>query len=320
MYILTAAQTVWLPDQASTIASEVDSLFYFILYWVIFFFVLVAVITFYFSWRYKDLKKKGLTSSVDHNTLLEIVWTLIPFILVMIVFFWGARTYIKMNVIPYGAMEVKVKAQKWSWNFIYKEGFSNPQELVVPVNKPIKLLMESQDVLHSFYVPDFRVKMDVIPNRYTQLWFEATKIGEFDILCTEYCGKSHSMMLGKVKVLSQSDYEQWVETVNVIDESIPLVDVGRTTYKKYACNTCHSINGDSGVGPTLKDIWNTEVIHQNGSTALIDENYIRESILDPRKNIVKGFQNGNMPTFKGLIKDREIDGIIEYIKELKTTN
>ena len=316
MILNATNQTIWLPQQASTIAAEVDSLFYFIFYWVVFFFILVLLVTFYFSWKYKS-KKKGLTSSLDHNTTLEITWTIIPLILTLVVFFWGAETYIKMNIIPYGAMEVNVTAQKWSWNFTYKEGFSNPKVLVVPVNKPVKLLMQSQDVLHSFYVPDFRVKMDVIPNRYMMLWFEPTKIGEFDIFCTEYCGKSHSEMLGKVRVLSQSDYERWVEEVNVIDESIPLVEVGKTAYKRYACNTCHSIDGTQETGPSFKGIWGSEVIHEVNDPVNLDENYIRESILYPQMNIVKGFPNGNMPTFKGLIRDREIEGIIEYIKELK---
>lgn len=316
MILNATNQTTWLPQQASTIAAEVDSLFYFVLYWVVFFFVLVLLVTLYFSWKYKS-RKKGLTSSLDHNTTLEVIWTVIPLILTLFVCYWGAETYLKMNIIPYGAMEVNVTAQKWSWNFTYKEGFSNPKVLVVPVNKPVKLLMQSQDVLHSFYVPDFRVKMDVIPNRYMMLWFEPTKIGEFDIFCTEYCGKSHSEMLGKVRVLSQSDYERWVEEVNVIDESIPLVEVGKTAYKRYACNTCHSIDGTQGTGPSFKGIWGSEVIHEVTDPGNLDENYIRESILYPQKNIVKGFPSGNMPTFKGLIRDREIQGIIEYIKELK---
>ena len=317
MLLNATEQTAWLPQQASTIASEVDALFYFIYYWTIFFLALVVFCTFYFGWKYKSKGQKGLTSSNDHNTLLEVTWTGIPFILVMIVFFWGAESFIKMNIVPYGAMEVNVTAQKWSWNFRYKEGFSNPRELVVPVNTPIKLIMESQDVLHSFYVPEFRVKMDIIPNRYMLTWFEATTTGEFDIMCTEYCGSSHSEMLGKVIVKTQSDYEAWLDKVNIIDESIPLVNVGKTAYKRYACNTCHSIDGTLGTGPSLKGIWNTMVDHESTAMLLVDENYIRESILYPQKNIVKGFPNGNMPTFKGLIRDREIEGLIEYIKTLK---
>ena len=311
----TTAKTIWLPEQVSTFAHEIDSLFYFVYYWVIFFFVLVAVGTFYFSWKYKS-NRKGLTSPIDHNTTLEVTWTIIPLLLTMVVFFWGAKTYIKMNIAPYDSMEVNVKAQKWFWTFTYKEGFTNSNDLVVPVNKPVKLIMESQDVLHSFFVPDFRVKMDVIPNRYMMLWFEPTKIGEYDIFCTEYCGKSHSEMLGKVRVLSQSDYEKWLIAANVVDESIPLVDLGETIYKKNACYTCHSTDGSTVIGPSFKGIWETEMKHADGTTAIVDENYILESLIEPQKKIVEGYQ-GVMPSYKGILRDREIQGVIEYIKSLK---
>ena len=309
------AQTTWLPDQVSTFAPEVDSLFYFIYYWSIFFFILVAVGTFYFSWKYKN-KGKGLTSSLDHNTTLEVVWTIIPLILTMIVFFWGARTYIKMNIAPYDSMEINVKAQKWFWTFTYKEGFTSSNELVVPVNQPIKLILQSQDVLHGFYVPDFRVKIDVIPNRYMTLWFEATQIGEYDIFCAEYCGKSHSEMLGKVKVLSDPDYIKWLAEANIVDESIPLVDLGEMIYKKNACYTCHSTDDSKVIGPSFKGIWGTTMNHTDGSSAIVDENYILESLIEPQKKIVDGYQ-AVMPSYKGILRDREIEGVIEYIKSLK---
>ena len=312
---IATTKTLWLPEQVSTVANEVDSLFYFILYWVIFFFILVLLGTFYFSWKYKS-RKKGVTSSLDHNTTLEVIWTIIPLLLTMIVFFWGAKTYLKMNIVPYNAMEVNVKAQKWFWTFTYKEGFTSSNELVVPVNKPVKLIMESQDVLHSFFVPDFRVKMDVIPNRYMMLWFEPTKIGEYDIFCTEYCGKSHSEMLGKVRVLSDKDYEEWLVTANVVDESIPLVDLGEMIYKKNACYTCHSTDGSTVIGPSFKGVWGTTMKHADGSSAIVDENYILESIIEPQKKIVDGYQ-GVMPSYKGILRDREIEGVIEYIKSLK---
>ena len=308
-------QTTWLPDQVSTFASEIDSLFYFVLYWVIFFFILVVVGTFYFCWKYSSTQR-GVTSPLDHNTALEVTWTIIPLLLTMIVFFWGARTYIKMNIAPYDSMEVNVKAQKWFWTFTYKEGFTNSNELVIPVDKPVKLIMESQDVLHSFYAPDFRVKMDVIPNRYMMLWFEPTKIGEYDIFCTEYCGKSHSEMLGKVKVLSQSDYDEWIVDANVVDESIPLVDLGKMIYKKNACYTCHSTDGSKIIGPSFKGIWGSTMEHTDGSTVVVDENYILESINQPQKKIVSGYQSV-MPSYKGILRDREIQGVIEYIKLLK---
>jgi len=316
IYLLTAAQTIWLPDQASTIASEVDSLFYFILYWTIFFLFLVTFVTFYFSWKYRDLKKKGLTTSFDHNALLEITWTLIPFILVMIVFFWGARTYIKMNVVPYGAMQVDVTAKQWKWYFHYDEGITSPDILTVPVNKPVKLEMQSPDVLHSLYIPDFRVKMDIIPNRYTQLWFEATEIGEFDIFCTEYCGKEHSKMLGKVRVVSEEDYQEFLSKS---DEDMSLFALGELVYtKKHACNSCHTIDGSALIGPSLKGIWNKEVEHEEAKSEIVNSTYIKESILYPQEKIVKGYRNKIMSTYKGLISEREIKAIIKYIECLES--
>ena len=316
IFLNLIAQTTWMPEQASTIAPEVDALFYFILYWVIFFLCLVIIGALYFSWKYKDVTKKGLTSPLDHNNILEITWTVIPFILLMIVFFWGTRTYLKMNTVPYDAMEVNVTAQKWFWTFNYNEGIVSPNELVVPVDKPVKLIMQSQDVLHSLYIPSFRVKMDVIPNRYMMLWFEANKIGEYDIFCTEYCGQSHSEMLGKVKVLSKSDYQQWLIDANTVDESVPLVDLGEEIYKKNACYTCHSTDGSKIIGPSFKGAWGTNIKHTDGSSAVVDQNYILESIIEPQKKIVDGYQ-GVMPSYKGILKDREIQGVIEFIKSLK---
>jgi len=318
MYLLTAAQTVWLPAQASTIASEVDSLFYFILYWTIFFLFLVTFVTFYFSWKYRDLKKKGLTSSFDHNTLLEVIWTLIPFILVMIVFFWGARTYIKMNVVPYGAMKVNVKAKQWQWYFQYNEGFIKSDTLTVPVDTPVKLEMESNDVLHSLYIPDFRVKMDIIPNRYTQLWFEATEVGVFDIFCTEYCGKEHSKMLGKVNVVSEEEYEKFLSKA---DAEMPLFELGQLVYsKKHKCNSCHTIDGTPLIGPSLKGIWNNPVEHEEGESGIVDATYIKQSILYPQEKIVKGYKNQIMTTYKGLITDIELNAVIKYIECLESDN
>ena len=308
-------QSLWMPDQVSTIASEVDSLFYFILYWVYFFLGIVIIGIIYFGWKYKS-NKRGVTKPLDHNNLLEFTWTLFPLLLTMVVFFWGAKSYLKMNIVPYDAMEVNVSAQKWFFTFTYKEGFTISNELVVPVDKAVKLVMESQDVLHGFYVPDFRVKMDIIPNRYMITWFEATEIGEYDIFCTEYCGTSHSQMLAKVKVLSKEDYEAWLKKANVVDESIPLVDLGEIIYKKNACNTCHSIDGSKMIGPSFKGIWNTTVEHTDGSTALVDENYVYESILEPQKKIISGYQ-GVMPSYKGILRERELQGVVEFIKSLK---
>jgi cytochrome c oxidase subunit II len=309
--------TFMLPSASSTIAGEVDSLFYFIFYTAAILFVLVIGVMVYFVIRYKKKDNDDkLTSSVDHNNFLEITWTVIPAILVMVVFFWGFKIYMKMNVIPSQAMEIKVTAQKWFWSFDYAEGVNVTNELTVPVNTPVKLLMSSQDVLHSFFVPSFRTKMDVLPNRYSMLWFEATETGEFDLYCTEYCGLSHSEMIGKVIVVTKEEYDLWVEKESVIDESIPLDVLGKDLFKKKACYTCHSLDGTRLVGPTFKDLFGSEVRHKDGSTAIVDENYIRESLLEPNAKIIEGY-SPVMPTFQGQLKDREIDGLSAFIKSLK---
>jgi len=177
--------TLYLPPPGSTIAGEVDALFYFIFYASLVLFAIVMMATIYFIIRYRRRGEKELTSGVAHNTKLELAWTIIPTILVFIVFVWGFKTYLKMHVIPADALEIKATGQKWFWTFDYPNGANNINDLVVPVGKPVKLLLSSQDVIHSFFVPDFRVKMDVLPNRYTMTWFEATETGEFEIFCTE---------------------------------------------------------------------------------------------------------------------------------------
>jgi cytochrome c oxidase subunit 2 len=222
-----------------------------------------------------------------------------------------------MHVAPRDALEVKVTGQKWFWTFDYKNGANSLNDLYVPVGKTVKLLMSSQDVIHSFYVPDFRMKMDVLPNRYTIAWFEALDTGEYDIFCTEYCGKGHSEMLGKVKVLSEEDYLAWLEKSAVdIPEGVSLEEAGEQLYKSKACATCHSIDGKPGVAPSFLGLYGSIENLTDGSKVQVDENYIRESILDPRAKVTLGFQPV-MPTFQGVLKDRQIDALIAYIKSLK---
>jgi len=211
---------------------------------------------------------------------------------------------------------VKVTAQKWFWPFDYPEGASTVNELAAPLNTPVKLLMSSQDVIHSFFVPNFRVKMDVLPNRYSITWFEATRRGEFDLFCTEYCGKGHAEMIGKVRVVSESEYGQWLETGSGPAEGEGLVDYGRRLYVSKACNTCHSVDGSANVGPSFKQRFGNSQAMADGSFIMVDENYLRESILNPQAKIVAGF-DPVMPTYQGLLKDREVDALIEFIKSLK---
>jgi len=305
----------WLPSQSSTLSGGVDALFHFILYASTVFFAIVVFSVIYFGLRYRRRGKTTLTSGKDHNLALEITWTAIPTVLIMIVFFWGFKGYMRQAVAPSHAIEVKVTGQKWFWTFDYPEGANAVNELVVPVSKPIKLLMSSADVIHSFFVPSFRVKMDVVPNRYSVTWFEATKEGEYDLFCSEYCGQGHSKMIGKVKVVNDSAYAAWLDASTVLGEGLSLEEYGEQLYKQKACVTCHTIDGSRLEGPSFLGIYGSMVTLSDGSKVLMDENYIRESILSPKAKIVEGYQPV-MPTFQGVLKERQIDALIAFIKKL----
>lgn len=306
---------LFLPPANSTLASEIDPLWGF-LFWssTIMFIIVVAMIT-VFVVKYRRRGKDTLTTGVAHNTTLEVAWTVIPTILVMIIFIWGFKSYIKFYVAPKDAMEIKVTGQKWFWTFDYPQGANTVNDLTVPVGKPVKLLLSSKDVLHSFYVPNFRIKMDVLPNRYTVAWFEATHVGDYQIFCTEYCGKGHSEMLGKVKVVSETEFNKWVESSSGMGEGLSLEEFGAQLYKSKACITCHTLDGTKLVGPSFKGLFGREEAMTDGQRLVADENYIRESILDPRAHIVNGY-DPVMPTYQGILKDRQIDALIAYIKTL----
>lgn len=308
--------SLFFPAQSSTLAPEVDGLFNFILYLSIIFFILVVGGTFYFAWKYRKKGKDDFTQDLSHNNTLEVLWTVIPTILVFIIFVWGFKTYLKMNVPPDNSMEIKVTGQKWFWTFNYPEGATTTNELVVPVHQPVRLLLSSRDVIHSFFVPNFRMKMDVVPNRYTETWFEATEPGEYNLFCTEYCGKGHSEMIGKVKVLSASEYKNWLASAANAGADMKPEELGAKLYKDKACFTCHTIDGNPLVGPTFKGVFGRTEKLTNGQTIKVDENYIRESVLEPQAKVVDGFQPV-MPTYQGVLKDKEIDALIAYFKTLK---
>jgi cytochrome c oxidase subunit II len=304
-----------LPPSSSTIAPEVDTLFYTILGVSIFFFVIVISLAIFFTLKYRRRGQANLNIQSDHNTSLEIVWTVIPLIIVMIIFVMGFRVYLKQYVAPKDAIEIKVTAQRWTWNFSYPNG-TNGNELVVPVGKPVKLLMSSVDVIHGFYIPDFRIKQDVLPNRYTTVWFEAPDPGEHIITCTQYCGLGHSAMMSKVRVLSQNEYAKWL----AISASGPAPGVspekyGESLYKSKGCVSCHTIDGTASVGPTFKNLYGTKVALESDKVMTVDENYIRTCILEPDKIRVKGFPPV-MPTFQGTLNDKDIDAIIAFIKSM----
>lgn len=307
--------TLFLPPASSTIAPEVDALFQFILVTSIIFFIIVVFGAIYFIYRYRKKGKQDFTSDISENRKLEIAWTVIPTILVFIIFFWGFRTYLKMHIAPAESIQIKATGQKWFWQFDYENGATSTNDLVVPVNKPVELLLSSQDVVHSFFVPNFRIKMDVLPNRYTLIWFEASHEGEYDLFCAEFCGTGHSKMIGKVKVLSEREYNEWLDADSNPGEGLSLEEYGAQLYQSKACITCHSIDGSPNTGPSFTGLFGRTEQFIDGTSASADENYLRESILNPQTKIVQGYQPV-MPTYQGILKDREIDALVTYIKSL----
>lgn len=310
--------TLFLPRGGSTLAGEVDALFYFLVYAsiVLFGIVVFGIILFSLRYRRKRAEKETVTAAISHNIKLELLWSIIPTILVIIVFFWGFNVYMKMNIVPKDAMEIKVTGQKWFWSFDYPEGITTVNELVVPANKPVKLLMSSKDVIHSFFVPDFRMKMDVLPNRYTIAWFEATGIGDHNLFCAEFCGDKHSDMIGKVRVVSEREYSEWLESGASLADDMPPEKRGEKLFTTRACYTCHDIEGKRSVGPPLNGIFGKPVVLDGGEQQIVDENYFRESVLNPQASIVAGYQPV-MPTYQGILKDRDIDALIAYIKSME---
>ena len=304
--------TLWLPEGASTIAGEVDALFYFI-YWVsVIMFIGVIGTMVYFMVAYRRRSEADRPVPIKENKLVEASWIVIPTILVLLVFTWGFKTFIKLSVAPPNSYEITVRAQKWAWQFEYPNGVIS-NELHVPVSRPVKLRMSSVDVLHSFFVPEFRVKHDIVPNRYTSVWFEATRQDTFQVMCTEYCGTLHSSMLAFVIVQSQDEFNAWLAE-SLLDESATPAERGALLYQQQACNGCHSLDGAAGVGPTFQGLFGTQRSFTDGATATADANYIRESILQPSAKVVQGFAPVMPAAYAGL-SEQELSALIAFIQE-----
>lgn len=291
----------------------------FLVWLSLFFFALVAGLMFYSIIRYRRRSPNDVTPYITHHLGLEVTWTIVPLIIVIGIFFWGFNGYMQAFVAPGEALEITVTGKKWQWQFEYPNGVRTINEFAVPVNRPVKLILQSEDVLHNFYLPTFRVKHDVVPGRYTELWFEATQKGEHVVECAFYCGSGHSKMYAKALVMEDDKYKEWVDNGGLIEDPahpIPPAKRGARVYESKGCNACHSLDGTRGQGPSWKGIWGQEHKMQDGSVYKVDENYVRTSILNPHKMVVAGFQDV-MPVFQGLLTDKDIDGVIAYIKELK---
>ncbi len=317
LLINKAMADAFMPEQGTEIAKQVDNLYGFL---VVVSFISCAILIggmIYFVMKYKRKSENDKTAYITHDTRLEVLWSVVPLIIFLVVFAWGWVIYHDMRTMPKDALEVHVTGKQWAWTAEYKNGVK-ATEIVVPVNKDVKIILASEDVIHSFYVPSFRIKQDAIPGRYTAVWFKATKLGEFHVFCTEYCGTSHAAMITKLKVVTQDEFDKWL-----IEESeiglLPIAQRGAKIFQTRACASCHNVDNPAAkVGPSMFKRWGTEAALLDGSKVAFDENYLRESILNPQEKIAAGFPKPSpMPSFQGQLSESELSAIIEYIKELK---
>ncbi len=313
-------QTALFPENASTIAGQVDALFFFMIAVSAFFGLLIAALVVYLSVRYRRRGDANAVGAAVHGSLkLEIAWTAIPFLIAMVMFYWGASVYMTMARPPDDAHEIFVVGKQWMWKLQHLEGRREINELHIPVGQPIKLTMTSEDVIHSFFIPAFRIKSDVVPGRYSTLWFEPTKVGTYHLFCAEYCGTEHSLMIGKVVVMEPSEFQAWLsESPHHVTRgalSGSPREIGRELFTQKGCITCHK--GASGImGPSLTGVFGRERKLSDGRTVVADLAYLRESILAPQAKLLDGYQPV-MPTFQGQIDEDGILALIEYIKSLR---
>ncbi|MDR3701956.1 MAG: cytochrome c oxidase subunit II [Candidatus Sulfopaludibacter sp.] len=299
------------PEQASTFAPDVDHLLFFLLAVSVFFTVVIFSAIFYFAIRYRRRSEQELPRHVHTGMALEIVWSVIPFGLTMIMFTWGAAIFFKESRPPEDALPIYVVAKQWMWKLQHMEGQREINELHVPLGRTVKLTMTSEDVIHSFFVPAFRTKQDVVPGRYSTTWWKPTKAGKYHLFCAEYCGTKHSGMIGWIYVMEPQDYQKWLSGGAA---SGSMAENGAKLFQDLACSNCHKADG-SGRCPSLVGLFGRDVKLSDGKVIKADEAYIRESILQPNAKIVAGFQPV-MPTFQGLVTEEGVLSLIEYVKSL----
>ena len=294
-----------IPEQASTIARGVDHLYYFVTAVDLFFTVLIFLTIFYFAIRYRRRSENERPAKTKTFLPLELTWSIIPAILCGVMFTWSASIFIRESRPPRNSMEIFVVAKQWMWKLQHPNGRREIDELHIPVDTPIKLTMTSEDVIHDFFVPAFRVKKDVVPGQYSSLWFEATKVGKYHLFCAQYCGTNHSKMRGWVYVMTSEDYQRWLHEGI---KTVSMADAGAQLYEKFGCITCHG----TGKGPSYAGLYGHPVKLSDGSTVMADDAYLRESILFPTAQIVAGYPP-IMPTFKGQPRGEGLLDLIAYI-------
>lgn len=310
----TGENGLWLPPAESTTAHQIDNLFNFVMVTSIILTLVVAGAMVYFVVKYRRRSHADRPVDVHESKLLETVWIVVPTLLVLAVFFWGFRAYVGTYIPPSDAITINVKGQKWSWLFEYENGINAPNEVWVPVDTPIRFEMTSQDVLHSFYVPEFRIKHDVLPNRYTYVWFQAPREGVYQAVCTEYCGTAHSNMGAKIRVVSRQEYYRVLREGPPTGAPKAPAALGEELYTQRNCNNCHSLDGSSGVGPTWLGLWGAP--RPGSASGVADEAYITESILYPQAYITPGYEGQNMPSYDGQLNEEQLAGLSAYIRLL----
>jgi len=298
------------PEQASSMASQVDGLYFLLIAVSAFFTLLIFVMIFVFAVKYrKSVHPKS--EHIEGSLPLELTWTLIPLGICMIFFAWGALIFFQNARPPRGAMEIYVVGKQWMWKIEHETGQREIDALHVPVNRDIKLIMSSQDVIHSFYIPAFRIKADVLPGRYTSIWFHPTKVGTYHLFCAEYCGTQHSGMIGEVDVMEPAAYQAWLANAGNLPT---MAGNGKELFAQLGCATCHR-SDTQGRGPNLAGIFGKQVQLNDGRVVVADENYIRESILNPQAKVVAGFKS-IMPTFQGQVTEESLGALVSYVKSL----
>ena len=309
------AQT-FMPTEGSEIATRLDNLYGFL---IVTSFISCAILIggmVYFAVKYKRKSDNDKTAYITHDTRLEVIWSVIPLIIFLFVFAWGWIIYHDMRKMPENALEIHVTGRQWSWMTEYKNGVKST-DIVVPVGRDVKIVLASEDVIHSLYIPSFRVKQDAVPGRYTALWFRADKMGEFHVFCTEFCGTSHAGMITKMKVVSQEDFDKWLIEESEVS-TLPMAQRGAKIFQTRACASCHNVEGDAvKIGPSLAGVIGKTHNFEDGSSTEVNEDYLRESILNSNAKIVKGFgPRSAMPAFQGQLSEAEMTALIEYIKTL----
>ncbi len=300
------------PAEASTIAPYMDALYFFLLAMTVVGIFLVGGLILVFGVRYRRVKNP-VPTPVEGSTLLAATWTIIPLGVFLVVFVWGALLYFRIYNPPVNAMNVYIIGKQWMWKAEHPGGQHEINALHVPTGRPVQLTMISQDVFHSFSLPDFRVKREVIPGRYTTVWFQATNPGEYHLFCSQYCGTLHSGMIGKITAMTPEDYEKWLK---MSTSGMSLAQNGERLFASMGCNSCHSGNA-AARGPNLAGVYGSRLTQADGSQVLVNDAYLRDSILNPSQHVTAGFAP-IMPTYQGQISEDGLISLVEYIKNMQS--